>query len=222
MFMVKVNIGLTSINTIPAEFLDYFLPLLFYSLDNGVDVSVSTKHHYCTDIARNSCVEAALNDKSDFLFFLDVDMLVPAHTLVSLLQKNVDIISGAYHQKAVPFGPVAFIEKEDGTYDKEKILEKKVYQVDAVGTGCLLVKTSVFKAMEKPYFSRILPNEISEHSKDLKFDKKNGLGEDVFFCKKAKQKGFKIYYDNTTEGILHCGAPVGYELYKKFSQEQTK
>lgn len=218
--MSKATVGLTSINTIPAKFLDCFLPMLFRTIDCGIEVSVATKHHYFTDLARNACVETALNENSDYLFFLDADVFVPPNILVALIERNVDIISGPYHQKTAPFHPVAYKENSDGTYSKEKILEKKLFEVDAVGAGCLLIKTKILKEIGYPWFSRILPNEQSEHSKELKFERKKGLGEDMYFCKKAKLKGLKIFYDNTIEGVQHYGAPVEYEMYKKFIENK--
>jgi hypothetical protein len=61
----------------------------------------------------------------------------------------------------------------------------------------MLVKTKVFKAMEEPYFyfEQLGNNKI--------------LGEDIYFCIKAKDEGFDTWVDHDlSKGIRHIGQYV--------------
>ena len=69
-------------------------------------------------------------------------------------------------------------------------------EVDAIGTGCMLIKRKVLEALEAP-FTRIW-------NKDGTMD----TGVDFHFCEQAKAKGFKVWahYDylcNHFKAIRH-------------------
>lgn len=220
--MISVNLALVSSHVIPSEFLDYLLPLIFHTLQKGIKLTFSISHASFVDWARNICVEEALNDyNSDYVFFLDVDVFPPQNIIEKLLAQNKDIVSGPYHSKKPPFHPHAYKELDNGSYETIEIKKNSLLEVDAVGAGCLLIKTNVLKKMTKPWFSTVLPGLNAEHAKDLKFDKTQGLGEDLYFCKKARNAGFKIYYDNTINNVFHIGAKVGYDLYLKYLKEEN-
>ena len=61
-------------------------------------------------------------------------------------------------------------------------------EVDAVGFGALLMRLDVLEGMEYPFFS---------------FDR---CGEDIYFCVKAKEKGFKVWLDGSYR-LGHIGEP---------------
>lgn len=130
------------------------------------------------DENRNNIVEKSTGK---YIFFLDSDIVLPSDALIRLLSHNLDIVSGLYFNWKFPHTPQAYIEV-NGLY--KPILEYSgLMEVDAVGAGCLLVKRSVFDSLEKPWF------------------KKTELTEDFYFCRKARERGFKIYLDSTVK----CG-----------------
>ena len=59
--------------------------------------------------------------------------------------------------------------------------------VDKVGFGAVLIKMSVFDKIQQPYF--VMEGE---------------LGEDYYFCAKAKKAGFDIWVD-TGSVVAHAG-----------------
>ena len=69
--------------------------------------------------------------------------------------------------------------------------ESKLIEVDAVGTGVMLIKNKVFKELDKPYF-------FYEADRS----------EDIMFCQACRQKGIRIYVDTT----LKCGH-IGEEIF---------
>jgi GT2 family glycosyltransferase len=203
--MVSVSICLTAPHTIPARFLNYLFPLIEHTRRNGIEVRISISNHYITYHARNNCVISSSKTNPDYLFFLDVDVFASPKTIQKLIEKEKNIISGPYHMKAAPYQPQAYKQKENDAYELMKITEKKVVEVDACGTGCLLIKKEVFEKIGFPYFFCV--------------DEGKEIGEDLFFCRKAKKAGYRIYYDNTIEGVAHFGAAIGKKDFDKWKDE---
>jgi hypothetical protein len=73
-------------------------------------------------------------------------------------------------------------------------VEKGIGRADGIGCGVMLIKASVFKKIEFPYFYfEQLPNEKL-------------LGEDIYFCVKAKDAGIETYVDHDlSKEIGHVG-----------------
>ena len=122
------------------------------------------------------------------LFFIDSDMCFSADVLDRLLSREADIIAGAYKYRH-PGGEyvVCLTDKSNG---KEATIPDKLFTAYAAGTGCMLIKMSVFDKVPRPWFS-FGPPEMQ-------------IGEDIFFCKKAQEYGYKIWVDPSVE-ISHIG-----------------
>jgi len=104
---------------------------------------------------RNLIIQTALDHECTHIFFLDDDLQFGPETLNKLMAHDKDIVSGYYLMRNYPHKPILFSEAlEDGrcrnmfpTNDVEPGLVPMV----ATGLGCCLIKTEVFKAMEKPW-----------------------------------------------------------------------
>jgi hypothetical protein len=151
---------------------------------------------------RNKLVETALENKADYLLFVDADMRFPKDTLKILMAHDKDIIGVNATTRSEPVKPTAknFIVNEDQSVDWLPIYSNArsgIEKADGIGCGVMLVKTKVFKAMEEPYFyfEQLGNNKI--------------LGEDIYFCIKAKDAGFDTWLDHDlSKGIKHIGQYV--------------
>jgi len=151
---------------------------------------------------RNSLVKTALEIKADYLLFVDADMRFPKDTLKILMAHDKDIIGVNATTRSEPVKPTAknFIVNQDQSVDWLPIYSNAmsgISKADGIGCGVMLVKTKVFKAMEEPYFyfEQLGNNKI--------------LGEDIYFCIKAKDAGFDTWVDHDlSKGIRHIGQYV--------------
>ena len=151
---------------------------------------------------RNKLVETALENKADYLLFVDADMRFPQDTLKILMAHDKDIIGVNATTRSEPVKPTAknFIVNEDQSVDWLPIysnVRSGIEKADGIGCGVMLVKTKVFKEMEEPYFyfEQLGNNKI--------------LGEDIYFCIKAKDAGFDTWLDHDlSKGIKHIGQYV--------------
>ena len=139
--------------------------------------------------SRNSLAREAIEMEADYVLWLDSDMVFPKDTLVRMmdvLQKNdLDILTGLYFRRVAPFSPVLFDQLEiDGVEAKYTEFEKipdKLFEVGACGFGCTLMKTDPFFDVQSKFGNMFAP--IGNN------------GEDVAFCWRARQCGFKVWCD---------------------------
>jgi hypothetical protein len=94
-------------------------------------------------------VTKALQDKCEYIFFLDSDILVNPDTLTRLFIANMPIISAVYYSRAPPYEMVAQIGGRGLSH--ELAGKDEVREVEEVGKGCCLVNTRVFHRIgQKP------------------------------------------------------------------------
>lgn len=117
------------------------------------------------------------------ILFLDADVVPRKNTLRVLMQHDKDIITGV-----VPiFQQYEFrwnVCRED-VYKplRPDELPNNPFKVGLCGFGVVLVKMEVFEKMEWPYWR-------SEYQPGLRT-----VGEDIYFCQKARHTGFDIWCD---------------------------
>lgn len=144
---------------------------------------------------REKLIEEAKIINSDYVLWLDSDMVFPSTTALRLLEHNKDIVGCNYLKRSKPLKPVAY--KNIGDWDSYLPLtvEDELMEVEGVGMGCLLMKTEIFKNIQKPYF---------EFTYNEKTD--DWMGEDFNLLKKLGQVGYKVYIDTLLSSeIKHMG-----------------
>lgn len=151
---------------------------------------------------RNSLVKTALDIKADYLLFVDADMRFPKDTLTILMAHDKDIIGVNATTRSEPVKPTAknIHINEDGSIDWMPIYSNAktgLDKVDGMGCGVMLIKRKVIEGLEVPYFYfEQLPNNKI-------------LGEDIYFCVKAKDAGFDTWVDHDlSKHIKHIGQYV--------------
>lgn len=145
---------------------------------------VSTRG-YNTSENRNYIAAQALKGGATHLFFVDDDMVFPKDSLEKLLAHNKDIVGGLYKTK--------YEVQEDVIEYLDDKRPKELFECGAIGTGCLLIRTDVFKKVPQIWFNyEWYPNGMVKTSHDW------------LFCRKARECGYKIWCDPTLE-IKHIG-----------------
>jgi hypothetical protein len=127
----------------------------------------------------------------DYLFCVDSDIVLPEDTLIKMLGWDRDIVSGLYIQRIPGTHTLEVYEDIGGggvaNIPWEKIkLHNGLMEIAACGFGCVLVKGDVIRGMEYPHF---VYRSAINHA--------NTYSEDVYFCQKAREAGFKIWADTT-------------------------
>jgi GT2 family glycosyltransferase len=191
---------------------DYFIcwnKTLDYLRLQGIDVKFSNAYNPICATTRNSILLAnmyqkgknteqkpfAENVKYDYLFWIDDDIVWNPEQVLQLIDHKKDIVSGCYVIQGKQAYPICkqMDDKdliETGSYKfitkQEMANEKKIFKVDYVGFGFLLIKHGIFESMKYPWFEN--PVRTVGDVTDL-------TSEDVYWCMKAKQQGYEIYVD---------------------------
>ena len=145
------------------------------------------------DLARDA-VEAGCTHT----MWLDSDMRFPKDTILRLLERDTPIVCANYAKRRFPTEPIA-VKKNVLGEDAEKI--NRVYteedstglvEVDYCGMGVMLVQSQVYKKMEYPWFAIPWVPAAEDY-----------IGEDVWFCRRAYENGFKTYVDQDLSKEVH-------------------
>ena len=166
----------------------------------NIDLNVYTSQGTLIFDQRNSLVRTAVEEKCDYILFIDADMRFPKTTLERLLAHKKDIIGVNATTRMMPPKPTArnIQINEDGSVDWLEVFsnkEKGISKVDAIGCGVMLIKTSFLKNIPQPYFyfEQLLKGKL--------------LGEDIYFCIKAKDAGIDTWVDHDLSmEIGHVGS----------------
>ena len=177
-----------------------------YDLDKcGHEVSFEYVKGYDCAKARNVISKKAIDGKYDYVMMIDSDTIIPKDALKHMLEGNADMVMGCVPKKNVRGETVLFASK-DNLKGKgfHKVLTYEELQGTARidlkggGFGCVLISTKVFTALKYPYF------------KDVEYENGSALSEDLYFCREAKNKGFKIEADPRVK----CGHIAKKTLYE--------
>lgn len=171
--------------------------------------------------SRNNLAKHALKMHADYVFWLDSDMMfepdILERMMATMQEKKLDILSGIYYRRKHPFHPVLFKKlrvDEQNFAEFENFNEypmDDIFEVEGIGFGCVLMSSEVLfdvAAKYKDWFSPL-----------------GRVGEDLSFCWRARQCGYKIFADPTIQ-LGHCGSQIVtkdfYDAYIKQMKEKEK
>ena len=164
-----------------------------------------------TDIARTLLVKKAQKIGTEYIFFLDEDTAPPQDVLLQLMQvldtspENIVACGGIYVTRSKSAEPLVFAKCGAGAFWKWKFGD--VFPCWGLGTGCMLIRTSVFSKLPEPWFKTVHSRDEAEPEQLKVGDRESDvfeMTEDMFFCDKLDKHGFKILAHG---GVLpvHCG-----------------
>ncbi len=169
-------------------------------------------------VSRNNIAVRAVELESDFVLWLDSDMVFTPDLLERLMadieKYDADFVTGIYFRRVQPFTPTLFdkLEINDGVTDWTEVTDipDKVFEVGGCGFGCVLMKSDVLFDVQGKFGNCFAPI--------------NNTGEDLSFCWRARQCGYKILADpEITCG--HVGHTIitkdFYESYRSNTKEQN-
>jgi len=132
---------------------------------------------------RNKIVLKFLEGDWDYLLMLDDDT-VPHRNPLDLIEHDKDVIGYPYPQwNEGDIYWLAMDQDGDGYKPIPPARRYGLQQVDALGTGCILIKRSVLEAVRAPFMRKWSEDGIAE------------LGLDFYFCQKAIEAGFEVWCD---------------------------
>jgi hypothetical protein len=174
-----------------------------YSLSNLVKLTtqMGIETHLFFDAStilinqRESLIKQAIEVGSEWVLWLDSDMMFPPSVLMRLLAHNEDLVGCNYMKRSYPFKTVAFTDTSDWENWIPIQYSNELVEAEAVGMGCVLMKTALFKELQKPYFEYTYQPKTEDWG-----------GEDFTLFKKFNKLGHTLKIDmNLSNEIYHIG-----------------
>lgn len=147
--------------------------------------------------ARESLVKYAIDNNFDYILMIDSDMIVPTNILteyIYTIDAGFDLVTGLIFKRSFPFQPCFYhkarIKNNNNKFTPhlEGIIKwdkNEIYPIEACGMAACLIKVECLKKLETPMFYPF-PD----------------IGEDITFCIKFRQAGFKLCL-NTNVDVGH-------------------
>ena len=206
--MRKILIAVPCMDQLPAQFAHSLATLTSYGIE-GAEISVWFNLGSLVYTSRNEIAKRALLDEADLVMWFDSDMVFPPDTLRRLLKHiddGADMVTGVYYRRTKPFTPTVFKTMEideanqSSKWTEFETIPSDPFEVAACGFGCVLMRTEMFVAVFGTFGNMFAPI--------------GNVGEDIAFCWRARQCGYKI--------IADASIPLGHVGHMIVSREFSK
>ena len=196
---MKILIAVPCMDQVPSQFAQSIA-----TLNKVGDCVIAFQMGSLVYDARNSLALNAIKAEADYVMWFDSDMVFPSDTLERLImdRDKGDIITGVYYRRVAPYHPV-LMDKLEISEDKCEWSDyidypQDIFEVAGCGFGCVLVSAKVLLEVFAEYGNMFAPI--------------NGVGEDLSFCWRARQLGYKIVCDPSVQ----CGHVGHYVVDRNF------
>lgn len=164
--------------------------------------------------ARDIIVERALAWNADYVFFFDDDMMFADDCFVRLFNHQKPFVGALAFTSREPISPVLYKFRRSYSFDEvridvEPILDyprDRLFQVDAIGTGVVLISTDVFKKLGGPPW----------------FNGSISMGEDIYLCYKMEKAGIPIYCDSSVKTLHAPNEPLKWHGEQYYLESKDK
>lgn len=153
--------------------------------------------------SRNRAAKAFLESDSEYMLFIDADIVFDVHDIDRICQSTEPIIGGVYFLKQKQPVPCAQSLKT-GSIN----LNGEPLEVRRTGTGFLRIHRSVFEKLKEvcPSYTNMTPSPQWDFFGSGVINDE-WLSEDWWFCEKARECGFRVMLDTGLilrhEGMIH-------------------
>lgn len=213
--MRKILIAVPCMDMVSAQFAHSLATLTSYGVED-TQISIWFNLGSLIYTSRNEIAKRALTEGADLVMWFDSDMIFNPDTMIRMLKHiddGHDIVTGIYYRRTIPFTPVAFSkmdidEKEQKSfYEEYDEIPGEPFEVAACGFGCVLMRTEIFTAVFSKFGNMFSPI--------------GNIGEDIAFCWRARECGYKILADPTIP-LGHVGHNVITKSFFDTYQPQIK
>lgn len=155
--------------------------------------------------SRHRLIGEALSWGATHLLWLDADHVFPADAIVRLLSHNVDVVGANYPRRVTPTAPTACklvsSDKDNDTKNlvyttAEKALEGELEEVAHLGFGVCMMNMRVLDLLQVHAEENGDGNFMPLFEMRATEGKHGMIGEDVFFFKKVRDAGGRIFVDH--------------------------
>jgi GT2 family glycosyltransferase len=176
---MKVYIAIYTTGTIRKELAFSLIQWIQSNKDKSIFINFVEQQPI--ENARNIVVQEFLKTDNQYLLQIDNDT-IPSQNPLELINLSLDVVSCPcpIYQGTILWNYYRL--DKDGFWEPGDVnKDKGLVEVDAVGTGCVLINRKVLESIKNPF------------SREWNEDGIATLGLDLSFSKKVKDMGFKIH-----------------------------
>jgi hypothetical protein len=181
--MKAIYLALPTLHTIRKE-------LFVMLLKSSHKVHFGVHSYVPSENARCHAIKSFMDTDLDWLCFIDHDT-VPPHDFFDLVaiaeMRDIHIMSGVSYMKkdGLSRPQVLRFGEDDIFHSIHPLPVDTLMEVDAVGAGCLFIHRDVIEA----FYDKGWPPFHRAYYEDGRVRR----GEDIYFCERARELGFKTY-----------------------------
>jgi hypothetical protein len=193
----SVMILVPAMEMVNAEFAQHLAMAAANLVANGIKINCAFNIGSVITIARRNLTDIFLKSDFDYAWWIDSDMKFPIDAPIKLLKRNVPLVGANYRRRRFPNPGFTGMMGQPGSFTELVTDDDSppMQEVDVLPHGCVMVHRSVYEKMPQPHY-------LQEFVPELNLE----IGEDIFFCRKAKDAGFQVWCDHElSREIAHIG-----------------
>lgn len=180
---MKLMVAIPTVDYIHFEFAKSLAGLVRKLERDKVNFDVRFLDGTLVYLGREILAQEAIEKKYTHVLWIDADMAFQPDVFSKLYAHKKDIVTGVYHARRPPHRSCVFTNLNPVI--RVKKYPKELFEIVACGFGCVLTSVKVLQDIRK--------------NKGNCFTPSSEFGEDIAFCIKAGQLGFKMYCDPTVK-----------------------
>lgn len=193
----SILIAIPAMDMVYTQFASSLALCMANLVNNGINTNCVFNISTLVSIARTNLVNIFLKSQYEYICWIDSDMKFPIDAPIKLLARNKEIVGVNYRQRKFPNPRFTACKKTNDIYHEIKTTNTspELELCDVLPHGLTLVKREVYTNIQEPhYIQQYLPEKNIE------------VGEDVYFCEKAKAAGYDIWCDHfLSKQVSHIG-----------------
>ena len=187
---MKLLIAVPALDYMHSEFVRSLIGLTAKLKDQRINFETRIESGTLVYVARDKLAKYAINEEFTRVLWLDSDVVFQDTLLEDLEFSGGDFVTGIYHSRRTPFASTVFKSIEPPEWYRLDEYPKQPFEIAGCGFGAVLINTIVLKDV-------MLADKTC-------FCPMRNFGEDLAFCKRARDKGYKIIADPSVR-LGHIG-----------------
>ena len=197
---MRLLIAIPTYDYMHFQFVDCLTKLIRRLDEDEIDYEVCFQGGTLVYVGRDKLAKKAIDEGFTHMLWLDSDMIFSEELLDNLMFSGKDFVTGIAHGRRAPHMSCLFKKIWPGV-DRWQGHDypTTTFEVGGCGFACVLIKTSIVKAVYEKQGTAFFPMRE--------------LGEDLAFCKRARDLGFHIWAEPTV-WLGHIGHITVYPEYQ--------
>lgn len=205
---MRLLIGIPSTDFLHVEFVKSLTNLVLRLREDEIDFTVHFETGTLVYVARDNIASKAINGGFTHVLWLDSDMVFTDDFLDSLMFCGKPFVAGIFQSRRKGYHSALFKNLDIDNLERFEEYPHGTFEIAGCGFAGVLIETEILRQVMVNHGTCFLPMKM--------------YGEDLAFCKRAIDMGYKIYAEPTAV-MGHVGHITIYpEDHEKWKAEISK